>query len=878
LEIAESTRVCPNCGSPLDSPEDIPTATASKAMTHLRDSGSQAAFRLVPGVVLARRYRIVSLLGTGGMGRVYRAEDLRLGVTVALKFLPEELATHPEWLARLRNEVRVARRVTHPNVCRVHDIVEAEGQHFLSMDHVDGENLASLLRRIGRVTPDRGLRMARQISAGLAAAHERGVLHRDLKPANIMIDGRGHAVIMDFGLAIPEADPAARDARAGTPPYMSPERLAGEAASAASDLYALGLVLFEIFTGERLFTAASLAELKEQQARKPSPSLRATVPGIDPAVDRVVRGCLEARVADRPGSARQVLQLLPGGDPLDAAVAAGETPSPEMVAASAEVGALHPIVAWMCLGVAVGLLAFNVTRGNLPLPKHPAVLAERARQIQAQAGYQDKPLGQAYGFLRDWTCGSWKRRRSATARDGAAVAEPSCERFWFRQSPRPLVAHADVGGLPWMVGIRPVGVVTRTNPPLDWSGMTEVILDATGRLISLTAVPPQVEASCEPCPEQDWKTLFEEAGLSLSEFEPTGPRWAARVDSDRKAAWLGTYPLRPDIPLRVEAAAYHGRPVFFEVQGPWVEADRMGPAIQWTIPTLQAALWSYVIVIVFALAGGVFLVRRNLQCGRGDRKGAFRLGVFVALSLGIAEMLRADHVPRVFEEYHLIERVLTQTLAWALLVSFGYLALEPLVRRRWPRTLATWHRVLAGRFGDPMIGRDALVGTVAGFCGLLAFTPPESPKARYEVAVDARQLVHYILATPFNAIAFGAGTLLLILLLWLVVKRRWLAMILVGSLLIWPALGTGSTLARDVPLAVLFAAGWILIVVRLGLFAAVATWFSWAVAGILPPFTSTSIWYAGVSVAGVAILLTLLLWAFYTSLGGRSVLAWNVDG
>ncbi|HEY6332333.1 MAG TPA: serine/threonine-protein kinase, partial [Blastocatellia bacterium] len=157
--------------------------------------------RFVPGDVVIGRYRVRGLLGRGGMGEVYRADDLKLHQAVALKFLPESLARDGAALARFHREARVARQISHPNVCRVFDIGEVDGQAFLSMEYVDGEDLATLLRRIGRLPHDKAVEIARQMCAGLAAAHDVGVLHRDLKPANIMIDGRGKAKITDFGLA-----------------------------------------------------------------------------------------------------------------------------------------------------------------------------------------------------------------------------------------------------------------------------------------------------------------------------------------------------------------------------------------------------------------------------------------------------------------------------------------------------------------------------------------------------------------------------------------------------------------------------------------------------------------------------------------------------
>jgi hypothetical protein len=157
--------------------------------------------RFEPGERLGSRYRIVARLGEGGMGEVYRADDLELGQSVALKFLPERVAADESWLRRFRNEVRTARQIAHPNVCRIYDIGEQAGHVFLSMEYVDGEDLSGVLRRLGRPSREKAIEIARQICLGLAAAHDNMVLHRDLKPANIMIDGRGRVRITDFGLA-----------------------------------------------------------------------------------------------------------------------------------------------------------------------------------------------------------------------------------------------------------------------------------------------------------------------------------------------------------------------------------------------------------------------------------------------------------------------------------------------------------------------------------------------------------------------------------------------------------------------------------------------------------------------------------------------------
>ncbi len=203
--VSPSDAFCRSCGAALATPSELPTGIAEDEAAPLPVAAGAAVSPVgrvisttsistggfAPGVVLSGRYRVIGLLGRGGMGEVYRADDLKLGQPVALKFLPKELADDPVRRERFFAEVRIARQVSHPNICRVYDIGEMEGRHFLTMEFVDGEDLGSLLKRIGRLHGAKALDVARQLCAGLAAAHDKGVLHRDLKPANVMLDGRG---------------------------------------------------------------------------------------------------------------------------------------------------------------------------------------------------------------------------------------------------------------------------------------------------------------------------------------------------------------------------------------------------------------------------------------------------------------------------------------------------------------------------------------------------------------------------------------------------------------------------------------------------------------------------------------------------------------
>jgi len=377
-------------------PKAKPSRHRSRPVPHLRtppfkgivllsSSDAIGGGRFTPGQIIAERYRVVALAGRGGMGEVYRAEDLKLSQIVAIKFLPASLSTDAGALARFHSEVRIARQVSHPNVCRVFDIGDADGVPFLTMEYVDGEDLASLIRRIGRLSTDKAIEIARQVCAGLSAAHERGVVHRDLKPANLMPDGAGKIRITDFGLASIAASIEAGDVRAGTPAYMAPEQLEGKEVTVKSDLYSLGLVLYEILTGKRAFNASTLPELIKQRESSAPANPSSLVRDLDPLVECVILRCLEKDPAQRPASALQVAAALPGGDPLAAALAAGETPSPQMVAAAGENTGLSPRVGLTKLrkslprsaspdGLPTGLVDSLTTIGSFRTSQKPAAL------------------------------------------------------------------------------------------------------------------------------------------------------------------------------------------------------------------------------------------------------------------------------------------------------------------------------------------------------------------------------------------------------------------------------------------------------------------------------------------------------------------------
>jgi hypothetical protein len=841
--------------------------------------------RFIPGAVLINRYRILGLLGKGGMGEVYRADDLKLGQPVALKFLPEKLAQDKAMLERFHREVRVARQISHPNVCRVHDIGEAKGQSFLSMEYIDGEDLSTLLRRIGRLPSDKAIEIASQLCGGLAAAHQEGVLHRDLKPANVMIDGRGRAKITDFGLAGLAEEFEGAEVRAGTPAYMAPEQLAGKEVTVKSDIYSLGLVLYELFTGKKVFNAANSDELMRLHESSQPPSISEYVKEVDPLVERVILRCLERDPQNRPSSIAQVAAALPGGDPLAAAIAAGETPSPEMVAAAPKEGALRPVVAIACLAafftclITVLFLTNRITMHNVvPFEKSPEVLAERAITILQRFARASPPADMEFGFSANSGYINYARQRGESLQiwQRLETGQPLHYYFWYRQSPRPLEATASTS-------------VSLTDPPLEFSGMANVLLDTRGRLVELYAVPRQTEELLQAKVEPDWTALFAEAGLNIAAFTPVASEWLPPVYADRRAAWQGIYTDHPDIPIRVEAAAQGGQIVYFQIVPPWEKPYRQEEVA--TTPSRRAAGVILTIFFFIMLIVGGLLARHNLRLGRGDRKGSFKLIFFIFLATFTGEVIGANHVPTLGGEL----TVMYKAVGWSLFISIFlwilYMALEPSVRRRWPRLLISWSRLLAGDFRDPMVGRDVLIGSLLGLTHALTiysmnfFTAGRNKIGIPHHNIDPAVLlgVRPVLATLLNYsvpmwLLSGLGFLFLLLLFNILFRRQWLA-----AAVLWLLILTVEMLAFAQSFAPILVIGTVVIttvlvmaVVRFGLLTTIACQFFFNLSFHYMLTLNLSSWHAHTTFIIIPILITIALYSFYTSLGGQSLFSANL--
>jgi serine/threonine-protein kinase len=824
-----------------------------------------AGARFAPGELLSVRYRVVAPLGRGGMGEVYRADDLALGQPVALKFLPAHLASDPDRLARFRKEVATARGVSHPNVCRVYDLGDHAGQFFLTMEYIDGEDLASLLRRVGRLPEEKGVEIARQLCLALAAVHEQGLLHRDLKPHNVMLDGRGKVRLADFGLAAAAADVTAEEVRSGTPAYQAPEQLRGEAVSVQSDLFALGLVLYEVFTGKRAFPATTREELARAYEQSTPSKPSSQVAGLNPAVERALLRCLERDPKDRPRSAYEVVAGLPGGDPLSAALAAGETPSPQMVADAPLEGRLSPAVGLALLAAVVGgivLLAVLADRTMLfrqvTLNRPPEVMAQQAQDLLERFCHTDPPADRFFRYQYDFEFLRHVRDTDPSPGrwDGLKSRQPDPVVFLYRQSPRPLIASPP----PYS---RDAGDLGDLNPPPLMSGMAGAKLDGHGRLLSLYVIPPEHDTA-PPAPPPDWRQFFEAAGLDFDQFREAAPEWNSLAAADARAAWTGSYPGRPDLPLRVEAGAWRGKPVFFRLIGEaWAQPDRdPPPAEPW---------FSWLFLGVLAVGGA--LAARNLWLGRGDRRGARRLAVafvIVAMIGWSATNLRFSLATIVSFFAQLGGMTFLAAALW-----LWYLAMEPILRRRWPWRIVAWGRVLDGRFRDPLVGRDLLLGLAAGTLTVLSsqvlvlaagWLGPPPVSLMPGPPVGWGTLVSFAGSAIFGPL----WLLMLAFLLNLLLRKPWLswpAFVLLPLAAALPASGAGAVTPDQIVGALVMVLALALLLSRAGLLAAGSCIFVLQVLPLAPLTTDLSAWYAPQGVVVALVVIGLAVYGFVVSVG-----------
>ena len=867
--LPEKARFCSHCAAPADatSAETVaigPTATVPR----LTSSSVVDEGRFLPGTVVGGRYRIIGLLGRGGMGEVYRATDLTLGQAGGAQVPAGDHAppTTVPWPASTTKCASRARsRIPTCAACTTS--ARWRGCTSSPWSTSTARTWRSLLRRIGRLPADKALETARKLCAGLAAAHDKGVLHRDLKPANIMIDGRGQVIIMDFGLAgladqlqagCAQRHPRLHVARATARAPRSPLR---------SDIYALGLVLYEIFTGIARSMPSSLIELMQMQERAAPAGITTVARDLDPAVERVILRCLQPDPRQRPASALSVAAALPGGDPLAAALAAGETPSPDLVAAAGDTEGLEPkvAVAWLAAVVvllsAAALLAPRVSiTSRLNLENSPGALTREARNHIRALGYTARPVDSAWGIGYDQDFIRWSRnhkKEAAAHWADPAIGQPPIFKFWYREGPQPIAA------------VRQFNTdVNFSDPPLEQSGMIRMETDADGHLTRFEAVPPQVERAGQPAaPPFDWNRLFAAAGLDLAQFESTEPLWTPLLSWDARAAWLGTDPVT-GFRLRVEAAAWRGRPVYFQIIGPWTSRTRMSGAG-------GSGQWPLQLLVYAALIGACTLAWRNLRTGRADQRGAFHITVIYAVFMLGGNLLRMHHTATVDEItgfwLNMGIVLVNSVLEWVM-----YIALEPWVRKKWPRTMISWTRYTAKGARDPLVGRDLLFGIALGvgiaiMGGLAPLVHGNDGQPLFppmHALAGARLMLANVLSAIPAAIFTALLFFFLLFVLRLLLRREWIA----GGVFVLLLAGTVSlnstTFLPDFTLGVVAFAAFAFALLRYGLLAAIvasATGQVLEIGGVLD-FSS---WYSGTAAIPLVVVMLVAVYAFRTSLGGR---------
>jgi hypothetical protein len=520
----------------------------------------------------------------------------------------------------------------------------------------------------------------------------------------------------------------------------------------------------------------------------------------------------------------------------------------------------------------VSLLNRHVLRELVPRLS-PPVLVARAQDIIRSLGYGHASVDSAYWFTWKDSFAEQAADRDATVRlfEGDQPRTSRVLRFVYRESPTALVPS------------NAFGVVLYSDPPAVVPGMVDVNLDPEGRLLRLFAVPDRREQAPSLGQRPDWTALLEGAGLLADALSPVAPLQTAPMAHDASAEWESRQP-GYDKSQRITAAAFGGKPVYFDIgvvdTTKAVLDANQAPQTVWRVTPYPTIL---TILGIMTLSGAVLLARHHVLRGQADRRGAWRLGVYL-FSLGLITIpLRPHHVTDISAEYLLLASLLAWGLYSSAMGGLLYVAFEPYVRRRWPDMLIGWNRVLAGRLSDPIVGRDVLVGGVAGistvaimWVAYAAATPLNSAavppfRPTLEAFRDPRHFAAVVVFVHLNALWMALGILVLFLLLHVVLRARWLAVTAWIVAMALPGLvASGLDWRIVLPAGLTIGTIAALLLHRFGLLAVCAMLFTSDALTRLPAALDFSRWYAGRSLATLAIVVGMGLYAARTAAGGWS--------
>ena len=405
--------------------------------------------------------------------------------------------------------------------------------------------------------------------------------------------------------------------------------------------------------------------------------------------------------------------------------------------------------------------------------------------------------------------------------------------------------------------------------------MREMYLDPQGRLLYLQAVPPAFVANATP-QAAPWGTLFQAAGLDLTRFKAAELQWPPSTAYDSWAAWSGTFAEAPEIPIHIEAASFQGKPVSFAEYGPWSKPPTAVEASGDEKPTGEVV---YIVLQLIVIFGSIPFARYNLRLGRGDTRGAVRLGLF-ALSVGmLGWIIGGAHVTNV-KETDMFFLAAMRALFGGVSIALTYISFEPFVRRKWPQTIISWSRLLAGGLSDPLVGRDVLVGASMGVLlsliqgvGGLSYgwlgTPTVRTGIRYAALAGGRAMVGETVYLIDDALFKGLGILFLIFLARTLLRKQWLAAGVITIALAGILAPNEPSALIGWPVNLVFFGVMVLTLMRCGLLTMVVALFTSVFIGSSPMGTDFSVWYVAQIAFTIFVVLATAVFGFRTALAGR---------